>query len=247
MLEGRFRQRIYAGGHLMNMLEDRRGEVAVIDLMFVSMMVLLSVMVAYFIIHLSIYKTLFLFATGLLCIFTFANINLGLLFIVFLTLFPNLMPHQMFGIVGINPFNLIFAAVLGVVALRIIIRRSVLRFDEPIYLPLLILFVLQGIAILRFQNAIHISTLENSMWLMRFFKPMQYVILMFLLANYIRTKEAPFLSIIILLGFLAGGGILFWLNSGYKPPIMVKSADRAQGKLGRNVHVGFFLYVSINR
>ena len=201
----------------MNMLSDRRGEVAVLNLFFLGLLVLMSIVTAYFIINLSVHKTLFLFVTGLLCIFSFANVNLGLFFIVILMLFPNFMPGQMFGIVGINPFNLIFAVVVGVVALRIIVRRSSLRFHEPIYLPLLILFLLQGIAMIRYQGAVNVSTLDNTLWLIRYFKPLQYIILVVLLVNFVRTREAPFLSVIMLLGFLAAGGILFyeWFIYGF--------------------------------
>ena len=199
------------------MLQDKRGEMAVKDVLFLGILLASSAVTAFFIITLSIYKTLFLFATVLLCIFTFANINLGLLFIVALMLFPNMMPRQMFGIVGINPFNLLFGAVIGVVILRIIIRRSNIRFTELFYLPLILVFLLQGIAIFRFQNASHLTTLENSQWLMRFFKPMQYMILLILIVNFIRSKQISLLSIIIMLGFVMAGGFLFseWLRYGF--------------------------------
>jgi len=177
----------------------------------------MSAATAYFIINLSVAKVLFLFATGLLCILSFVNVNIGLFFIVFFMMFPNLMPRQMFGIVGINPFNLLFGAIIVVVILRIIVRGSTIRFTESFYLPLLLIFLLQGIAILRFQNASHIPILENAHWLTRFFKPMQYVILLILIINFIRSKQIPLLSIIILLGLLVAGGILFseWLRYGF--------------------------------
>ena len=199
------------------MLQDKKGEMAVKDVVFLGILLTTSAITAFFIITLSIYNTLFLFATVLLCIFTFANINLGLLFIVALMLFPSIMPRQMFGIVGINPFNLLFGAVIGVVMLRIIIRRSTISFHEPFYLPLVLIFILQAIALLRYQHATHIPTLENSQWLLRFFKPMQYVILLVLIMNFIRSKQISLLSIIIMLGFLTVGGILFseWLRYGF--------------------------------
>ena len=199
------------------MLQDKRGEMAVKDVLFLGILLASSAVTAFFIITLSIYKTLFLFATVLLCIFTFANINLGLLFIVALMEFPNIMPRQMFGIVGINPFNLLFGAVIGVVILRIIVHQSTIRFAESFYLPLILIFLLQGIAILRFQNASHLTTLENTQWLMRFFKPMQYVILLILIVNFIRSKQISSLIIIILLGFVLASSILFseWLRHGF--------------------------------
>jgi len=199
------------------MLSDRRGEVSAQNLLLLAFFVLMSAATAYFIINLSVQKVIFLFATGLLCILSFVNVSIGLFFIVFFMMFPNLMPRQMFGIVGINPFNLLFGAIITVVILRMIVRGSDLRFAEPFYIPLVLIFLLQGIALLRFQDVSHVPLLENTHWLTRFLKPMQYVILLILIINFIRSKQIPLLSIIILSGLLVAGGILFaeWLSHGF--------------------------------
>jgi hypothetical protein len=54
----------------MNMLHDRRGEIAILDILFLGLLVVASAVMAYFIINLSVYKTLFLFATGIIGILT---------------------------------------------------------------------------------------------------------------------------------------------------------------------------------
>lgn len=199
------------------MLQDRRGEVAVLDILFLLILVVVSAVIAYFIINLSVYKTLFLFATGIISILTLANISYGMFFVVFFMMFPNLMPRQMFGVVGINPFNLIFIAVIIAVSLRLVLRSSYISFREPIYLPLILLFLLQAIAILRFQAAVELQEVERTVWLMRFLKPMQFIIIMILIINFIRLKELPYITGIIILGFTATGFLLFytWVKYGF--------------------------------
>jgi O-antigen ligase len=201
----------------MNMLRNNQGDINIRDLLLMGVLVLFAAITAFLIINLNVYRTLFLFATGLLSILTFANITFGLFFIIIFMFFPNLMPREMFGIVGINPFNLIFVAVVCAVVLQVIIRHSKVSFSEPIYLPLLLLFALQTIAIIRFQNAANLTTLNNVAWLTHYFKPMQYIILMFLVVNFVRSKQIPILCVIILGGFIAAGGILFneWLHYGF--------------------------------
>ncbi len=201
----------------MNMLHDSRGEVAVLDLLFFGLLVVVSAVTAFFIINLSVYKTLFLFATGIIGILTLVNTSYGLFFVVFFMMFPNLMPRQMFGIVGMNPFNLIFIAVLGVIALRLVLRSSYIRFREPIYLSLILIFFLHAIAIIRFQNVVDLQNIERMVWLTRFLKPMQFIIIMILIINFMRLKELPFIAGIIIMGFAATGGLLLflWIKYGF--------------------------------
>jgi O-antigen ligase len=123
----------------------------------------------------------------------------------------------MFGIVGMNPFNLIFIAVLAVIALRLVLRSSYFSLREPIYLPLIIIFFLQAIAIIRFQNVVELQNIERLVWLTRYLKPMQFIIIMILIINFIRIKELPYIAGIIILGFATTGSLLLflWLKYGF--------------------------------
>ena len=238
VLTGYVPQSKIAGSVYMNMLHDRRGEIAIVDILFMGLLVVAAAVTSFFIINLSVYKSLFLFATGIIGILTLVNISYGLFFVVFFMMFPNLMPRQMFGLVGINPFNLIFIAVLVMVALRLVLRSSYIGFREPIYLPLILIFFLQAIAIFRFQNVVDLQNIERFVWLSRYAKPMQFIIIMILIINFMRLKELPYIAGIIIVGFAATGGLLLYLWIKYGLAMTIGLQADAQHILWSNPILG---------
>ncbi|MFX0137731.1 MAG: O-antigen ligase family protein [Candidatus Hodarchaeota archaeon] len=119
---------------------------------------------------------------------TLINIRVGIIGLILMGPFSGIIQHQMFGIKALNAFNFTFILlVIKVFTYKLFNQRNKVKFTK-IHLIILLYIIITFIAVWRWSaRPIYVELIDG--WLMYFFKPLQWIIIFYIIKNSIRNER----------------------------------------------------------